>query len=64
MSTRKKYRVVRGISWYGDQRAEPGELRDDIPQKSIPWLLEQGHIEDPHAKKETTEEGKEADDGV
>lgn len=37
----KKYRVLRGLSWYGGGRAEPGEIRDDLPPKAIPeWLKE------------------------
>lgn len=45
--TKKKqeYRVLVGLSWYDDGRAEAGEIRDDIPAKSIPWLLEQNLIE-------------------
>lgn len=45
-SKRKQYRVIDGLDWYGDNRAEPGEIRNDIPRKSIPWLLEGGHIEE------------------
>ena len=43
---KKAYRVLRGLSWGKDKRAEPGEERKDIPASSIPWLLEQGHIEE------------------
>jgi hypothetical protein len=42
---KKAYRVLVGLSW-DDERAEPGEVRDDIPAKSIPWLLEQGCVEE------------------
>ena len=48
---KKQYRVLTGISWYDDNRAEPGEIRDDVPKKSIGWLLEQNIIE-------TVEEGE------
>jgi hypothetical protein len=27
------------------KRAEPGEVVDDIPAVSVPWLLRKGHIE-------------------
>jgi len=42
----KAYRVLTGMN-YGkaETRAEPGDVVDDLPAKSIPWLLEQGHIE-------------------
>lgn len=43
-----KYRVKTGLNWgTGSEakRAEPGEIRGDIPEKSLPWLLEQGLIE-------------------
>lgn len=47
-----KYKVLVGIDWYGGNRAEPGDVRDDIPKKSLPWLLEQGIVEpfDPKAE--------------
>ena len=53
MAEKKKYLVNVGIDWYDGNRAEPGEIRDDIPAKSLPWLLEQGIIEEhvPKAKK-------------
>jgi hypothetical protein len=43
--TGKRYRVLVGLSW-DEERAEPGEVRDDIPAKSLTWLLEQGCIEE------------------
>lgn len=45
----KKYRASTGLSYStkgGDRRVEPGEVVDDIPPKSVPWLLRQGHIEE------------------
>ena len=27
------------------KRVEPGERCDDIPARSLPWLLSQGHVE-------------------
>lgn len=39
-----RYRVLQGID-YGDKRAEAGDVVDDIPQRSIKWLVDQGIIE-------------------
>lgn len=39
-----KYQVLVGMDYAG-KRAEPGDIVDDIPAKSISWLLEQGCIE-------------------
>lgn len=41
---RNQYRVLVGID-YGKTRREPGDIADDIPVKSIPWLLRDGIIE-------------------
>lgn len=51
VAKRTKYRVLNGLSWYGNKRAEAGEIRSDIPAKSVPWLLEQGHIEEIEPEK-------------
>ncbi|MBT9176900.1 MAG: hypothetical protein DDT20_01225 [Firmicutes bacterium] len=40
-----KYKVLVGINYPPDRRAEPGEIVDDLPVKSEAWLLEQGCIE-------------------
>lgn len=40
-----KYKILVGLNYPPDKRAEPGDIVDDIPKRSIPWLLEQGHIE-------------------
>jgi hypothetical protein len=40
-----QYRVNQGIDYPPDRRAEPGDLVDDLPADSIPWLLDQGTIE-------------------
>jgi hypothetical protein len=43
-----KYRVLTGINYptaRGSRRAEPDDIVTDLPPKSVPWLLEQGHIE-------------------
>jgi len=44
-----RYRVLNGLSYpdgLGEElRAEIGDKVDDLPESSIPWLLEQGYIE-------------------
>jgi hypothetical protein len=40
-----KYKVLVGLDYPPDKRAEPGDVVDDLPRQSIPWLLEQGYIE-------------------
>lgn len=41
MST--KYVVLVGLN-YGQTFKNPGDIADDIPAKSIPWLMEDGCI--------------------
>jgi hypothetical protein len=44
--TKQKYRALTGLTWNNDKRrAETGDVVDDLPLKSIFWLLEQGLIE-------------------
>ena len=38
------YRVLVGVN-YRDQRAEPGDVVDDLPRSSVGWLRDQGKIE-------------------
>lgn len=46
MTERQRYRVLVGINYPpGNRRAEPGDVRDDIPPGSIRWLLRDGIIE-------------------
>lgn len=40
----QRFRVLVGLDYHGIRR-EPGEIADDIPVKSIPWLLLEGLIE-------------------
>jgi hypothetical protein len=49
-----QYRVLTGIDYPPDNRAEKNTLVSDIPEKSAKWLLEQGLIElsDGKASKE------------
>ena len=46
-----KYKVLSGLSYPPDKTAEPGDVVDDLPEKSIPWLLKDGHIEKLHPEK-------------
>ena len=48
-----QYRVLTGIDYPPDRRAESGTIVSDIPEKSAKWLLDQGLIEttDGKAKK-------------
>lgn len=40
-----QYRVLVGIDYPPDKRAEAGTLVSDLPEKSAKWLLDQGLIE-------------------
>jgi hypothetical protein len=40
-----QYRVLVGLNYPPDRRAEPGAVVDDLPGKSIKWLTDQGMIE-------------------
>lgn len=50
----KSYEVLVGLN-YGDTRREPGEIADDIPAKSITWLVEQGCIRPATTPKKSEE---------
>ena len=43
------YTIKTGMNYPGpdgnDVRAEPGQVRDDVPAASVNWLLADGHIE-------------------
>ena len=41
-----KYRVLQGIDYPPNKRAEIGDVVDDLPATSIKWLLESSAIED------------------
>jgi hypothetical protein len=47
-----RYRVLAGLDYPPNKRAEAGDTVDDLPSRSIKWLREQGLIEavDPRAK--------------
>lgn len=48
-----KYRVLQGIDYPPNKRAEVGDVVEDLPATSVKWLLESGAIED--ASKPKTE---------
>jgi hypothetical protein len=39
------YQVLTGLSYPPDKRAEVGDIVDDLPSKSIQWLINSGHVE-------------------
>jgi hypothetical protein len=41
-----RYRVLQGIDYPPNKRAEAGEIATDLPAQSVKWLLESGIIED------------------
>lgn len=53
-----KYRALVGIN-VRDHRAEPGDVIDWLPERSISWLLEQGFIERVLSRAEVMKEGDE-----
>jgi hypothetical protein len=40
-----QYKVLTGIDYPPDKRAEAGSIVSDLPEKSAKWLLDQGLIE-------------------
>lgn len=53
---RKTYRALVGIEWKG-HRLEAGEVSADIPRRSLPWLLEQGLVEEVEEVSEDADAG-------
>jgi hypothetical protein len=43
----KSYRVLAGIN-YRDQRAEPGDIVDNLLPGEVDWMLADGVIEEAH----------------
>lgn len=39
------YKVLIGLDYPPDRRAEPGDVVDDLPTSSVKWLLDSGAIE-------------------
>lgn len=56
-----RYLVLNGLNYPdgmgGEKRAEIGDYVDDLPESSIPWLLEQGHIEGMQTEEGTMDNG-------
>lgn len=44
------YKVLTGLSYPPNKRAEVGDVIDDLPSKSIKWLLDKGSIEEVTSK--------------
>ena len=40
-----KYKVLVGIDYPPNKRAEAGDIVDDLPSGSIKWLVAEGYIE-------------------
>lgn len=40
-----KYKVLKGIDYPPNKRAEVGDVVEDLPSQSIKWLREQGIVE-------------------
>ena len=53
-----KYRVLQGIDYPPNKRAEIGDVVEDLPATSIKWLLESGAIEDSSKPAKTVETPK------
>jgi hypothetical protein len=51
-----KYRVLKGIDYPPNKRAEAGAIVEDLPATAIKWLLEDGIIEDASKKATVVEE--------
>jgi hypothetical protein len=53
-----KYRVLQGIDYPPNKRAEIGDVVEDLPATAIKWLLESGVIEDTSKPAKKIEEPK------
>ena len=53
-----KYRVLQGIDYPPNKRAEIGDVVEDLPPTAIKWLLESGAIEDTSKPAKKIEEPK------
>ncbi len=54
-----QYRVLQGIDYPPNKRAEAGQVVSDLPPSSVKWLLESGIIEDASKPAKKIEEPKE-----
>jgi hypothetical protein len=53
-----QYRVLTGIDYPPNKRAEAGQVVSDLPPQSVKWLLEAGAIEDASKPAKVKEEPK------
>ena len=53
-----QYRVLQGIDYPPNKRAEAGQVVSDLPPQAIKWLLESGAIEDASKPAKAKEEPK------
>lgn len=51
-----RYRVLTGLDYPPNKRAEIGDIVEDLPAQSIKWLLSDGHIEDADKPKKAIAE--------
>ena len=50
-----KYKVLVGIDYPPNRRAEAGDIVEDFPSKSIEWCVSQGYIELVTSSKKSVE---------
>lgn len=48
-----RYRVLTGLNYPPDKRAEIGDVVEDLPAQSVKWLIADGYIEDADKPKKT-----------
>jgi len=53
-----KYRVLKGLDYPPNKRAEVGAVVEDLPANAIKWLQEDGIIEDATKPAKSKEEPK------
>ena len=51
-----RYRVLQGIDYPPNKRAEVGEIVTDLPAQSVKWLLDTGIVEDADKPTKKTEQ--------
>jgi len=51
-----RYKVLQGIDYPPNKRAEAGKIVEDIPATSVKWLLDSGIIEDADKPSKKIEE--------
>jgi hypothetical protein len=64
--TAKRYRVNAGLEFERKGkpvRYEPGDVADDLPAESLPWLLEQGIVSDHAGDSRATDSAQRATAG-